>query len=247
MELLAAADVLAIELIPAVDLEPPDCMQAMPPRSLEPLELHAWLMYVSTGFLLPFGILVARFMRIARKESLRSSKALQILYYFHLALQTTGVAVLTGGAVYSFKTWGFNLSHTHQKLGFSLWIIMWAQPVIGFLRPNHGAKGRPIWYGIHWVLGTGSMILCFVNLYIGMHIWEHVTKGSIRNLNIAFSIQVAFMAFVYLVQDRWDYMVEQGHGLSKPIAPPPSTTLTPISYSMVPSSMEYQMRHYFPA
>lgn len=219
---------------------------ARPARSLEPLKLHAWLMYASTGFLLPLGILVARFMRVARKDSLRSSKALQLLYYFHLALQTAGIAVLTGGAIYSFKTWGFDLKHTHQKLGFSLWIVMWAQPIIGFLRPNHGVKGRPIWYGVHWLLGTGSMILCILNLYIGIQIWEHITKGSIHNLNIAFSVQVAVMTFVYLMQDRWDYVVDQGRGLTKPIAPP-STTLTPISYSMVPTSMEYQMRHYFPA
>lgn len=213
--------------------------------SLDPLKLHAWLMYASTGFLLPLGILVARFMRSARKYS--SSKSLQVLYYAHLALQVAGVAVLTGGAVYSFKSFGYSFDHTHQKLGMGLWIIMWAQPIIGFLKPNHGVKARPVWYAVHWLLGTGSAILCILNLYIGMKIWELITKESIRNLNIAFSVQVALMALVYLAQDRWGYLVEQGRGVTKPIAPPPSATLSPISYSMVPTSMEYQMRHYLPA
>lgn len=249
---LALATLLLFGLMSILDvalaLQPsPTRARPKPKRSLEPLKLHAWLMYASTGFLLPFGVLIARFMRTARKESLRSSKALQLLYYFHLAFQTAGVAVLTGGAVYSFKTWGYNLKHTHEKLGMSLWVIIWTQPIVGFLRPNHGVKGRPIWYAIHWVLGTGTIILCIVNLYIGMKIWENVTKGSIRTLNIAFSVQVALMTFVYLMQDRWDYLVDQGRGLTKPIAPPPSATLSPISYSMVPTSMEYQMRHYLPA
>ncbi|KAH7432962.1 hypothetical protein KP509_07G048000 [Ceratopteris richardii] len=220
--------------------------QHTPHRSMEPVKVHAWSMYISTGFLLPLGILVARFMRIARKDTHRSLRALQLIYYLHLTIQIIGVFVFTGGAAYSFKRWGFGLDHTHQKLGMSLWIIMWVQPFIGFLRPNHGAKGRRMWYAIHWLLGTGALILCIFNLYVGISIWERITRSSVRSLNIAFSVQVAAMAFVYLMQDRWDYIVEQGIPVTKPIAPPPSNSLSPIAYSMVPNSMELQMRHYFP-
>lgn len=130
-----------------------------------------------------------------------------------------------------------------------LWCFFWS--VLHYIVidwcTHSGMKGRPIWYAIHWVLGTGSFVLCIVNIYLGMRMWETITKESIRTLNIIFSVQVALITFVYLMQDRWDYLVDQGRGFTKPIAPPPSATLTPISYSMVPTSMEYQMRHYMPA
>jgi hypothetical protein len=41
---------------------------------------------------------------------------------------------------------------------------------------------------------------------------------SLRTINILFSIQLAVVAFLYLAQDRWQYLGEQGSS-SKSLTP----------------------------
>ena len=110
-----------------------------------------------------------------------------------------------------------------------------------------------MWYGIHWLFGIGSIIVSILNIYMGMDFLESQTNKSIHNFKVGLSIQIAFMAMVYLAQDRWGYMLQQGRrNVTTSISPrsPLQSTilLSPVSYSMVPStSRNYQIRHYLPS
>ena len=81
-----------------------------------------------------------------------------------------------------------------------------------------GVKSRPAWYAAHWLFGTAGVLLGFYNIYTGMHAYELMSGKSLRTINILFSIQLSFVAFVYLTQDRWQYFLEQGK-FSKSVTP----------------------------
>jgi hypothetical protein len=83
---------------------------------------------------------------------------------------------------------------------------------------HSGVKSRPAWFAAHWLTGTGGVLLGFYNIYTGLHAYEIMSGKSLRTLNILFSIQLSFVAFVYLTQDRWQYLEDQGK-FSKTVTP----------------------------
>ncbi|MCO5572976.1 hypothetical protein L7F22_026738 [Adiantum nelumboides] len=75
------------------------------------------------------------------------------------------------------------------------------------VRPEVGAgRKRGLWYAAHWVLGTGTVVLACLNIFIGLHVYELITATNLPGVNVAFSVQVALMALLYLAQDRWAYL-----------------------------------------
>jgi hypothetical protein len=90
-------------------------------------------------------------------------------------------------------------------------------------------------------------------MYMGMQMPElsRASRRSIHTCEVVLLLQAACMAFVYLAQDRWSYMMEQGRSKHASSRSPLQSTvlLPPISYSVVPSAaaMSYPMRHYIPA
>jgi hypothetical protein len=81
-----------------------------------------------------------------------------------------------------------------------------------------GVDSRSIWYATHWLFGTAGVLLGFYNIYTGLHAYELMSGKSLRTINILFSIQLAVVAFLYLAQDRWQYLGEQGSS-SKSLTP----------------------------
>jgi hypothetical protein len=81
-----------------------------------------------------------------------------------------------------------------------------------------GGRSRPLWYAAHWLVGTGAVVLGFINIFIGMHVYELLSGKSLRTVNILFAIQLGVLAVIYLAQDRWQYLREQGT-LSKMVTP----------------------------
>ncbi|CAM6091466.1 unnamed protein product [Calypogeia fissa] len=176
----------------------------------EYIQIHGWLMWVSMGFLFPLGAILIRFNRgLTDSNSLASPARARLLLYLHSTVQCGGVGCATAGIAILIKEFGPTFFHTHMKLGLALWIITMIMPVISIVRPAKGTQGRPIWLFVHWLLGTGVIFLGVVNCYIGIEIYQF-HHGSIRSLDIAFSVQVAVMAFVYFLQDRFSYILGQG-------------------------------------
>ncbi|KAK1321760.1 hypothetical protein QJS10_CPA03g00636 [Acorus calamus] len=93
---------------------------------------------------------------------------------------------------------------------------------------RRGLKIRSLWYFVHWFLGTGVSIVAIINIYIGLHGYQTKTSRSTRTWSILFTVEIAILAFVYLFQDRYDYMKKQGVILgNEQVAPQmsPRTTL----------------------
>lgn len=72
-----------------------------------------------------------------------------------------------------------------------------------------GVKTRSAWYLIHWLLGLGICVVGIANVYIGLHTYQERTGRSARLWILLLTVEVAAMAFVYLFQDRWSYVVRQ--------------------------------------
>lgn len=180
-------------------------------------KVHGFLMWASMGFLMPVAILLIRMSKAARQQG--SSRRLELLFYLHVVLQTLAVILATVGAILSLLKFNNKFQYTHQRLGLGLYIILWLQPIVGLLRPERGMKGRSFWYFVHWLLGTGGVILGIVNTYSGFHSYEFLNSTSLRTVNILFSIEVSFITVFYLIQDRWDYLIKQGALKTKTVAP----------------------------
>ena len=60
------------------------------------------------------------------------------------------------------------------------------------------------------MLGTGITIAGVINMYIGLHAYHAKTSRSTKIWTILFTAEVVAIAFIYLLQDRWDYLKKQG-------------------------------------
>eukprot|EP00252_Welwitschia_mirabilis_P021250 TRINITY_DN5388_c0_g1_i2.p1 TRINITY_DN5388_c0_g1~~TRINITY_DN5388_c0_g1_i2.p1 ORF type:complete len:178 (+),score=20.15 TRINITY_DN5388_c0_g1_i2:489-1022(+) len=103
-------------------------------------KLHGFLLWASMGFLMPISIILIRMTKAAREQG--ATRRLEILYYLHVTLQVLAVTLASAGAVLSFMKFDNKFKYTHQKIGLSLYIIVWLQPIVGFLRPESGG-GNP--------------------------------------------------------------------------------------------------------
>uniref|UniRef100_A0A0A9B2B7 Cytochrome b561 domain-containing protein n=1 Tax=Arundo donax TaxID=35708 RepID=A0A0A9B2B7_ARUDO len=178
-------------------------LELTPKLSLQ-LKLHAFLLWSSVGFLMPIGVLLIRI-----SSTVKSAKSIRILFYCHVASQIVAVVLVTAGAVLSISNFENAFNNTHQRIGLALYGFIWLQPLIGFLRPDRGVKMRSAWYLIHWLLGLAICVVGIANVYIGLHTYQERTGKSARLWTVLLTVEVAAMAFVYLFQDRWNYVVRQ--------------------------------------
>jgi len=180
------------------------------------IKVHGWLMWLGMGLLMPVAIVLVRFTRVAREKG--DLKTVRTLVYTHIFIQVIAVLAVICAAVVGVTKFDNSFTYTHERLGLALWILVWLAPLVGFIRPEHGGRTRPIWYGIHWLFGTGGVVLGFYNIYTGLNAYEHMGQTSLRTLQILFSIQLSVVALVYLTQDRWSYAKQQGT-YSKTVTP----------------------------
>lgn len=153
---------------------------------------------------MPIGILLIRI-----SKNVKSTKSVKVLFYCHVATQILAVILATAGAVLSISNFENAFNNTHQRIGLALYGFIWLQPLIGFLRPDRGVKIRSMWYLIHWLLGIAICAVGIANVYIGLHTYHERTGKSVRLWTVLLTVEVSAMAFIYLFQDRWNYMVQQ--------------------------------------
>lgn len=126
-----------------------------------------------------------------------------------LLSQVVAVVLATAGAVLSISNFENAFDNTHQRVGLALYAFIWLQPLVGFLRPDRGARARGAWYLAHWLLGVGVCVVGVANVYVGLHTYQERTGRSARPWTLLLTVEVAALAFVYLVQDRWSYVLRQ--------------------------------------
>lgn len=170
------------------------------------LKLHALFHWSSFGFLMPVGILLVRM-----SSKSKSGRCIRVLFYCHAISQIAAVLLATGGAALSLMNFDNSFSNSHQRVGLALYGFMWLQPLIGFFRPERGVKVRSLWYFFHWLLGIAVCATGIANVYIGLRTYHERTTKSVRLWTGLLTVEVSFLAFFYLLIDRWSYMLKQGH------------------------------------
>ncbi|KAL6845326.1 hypothetical protein ACP4OV_024821 [Aristida adscensionis] len=186
----------------------------MTPKVSFQLKLHALFHWSSFGFLMPVGIILARM-----SSKSRNGRRVRVLFYCHVISQIAAVLLATGGAVLSLMNFENSFSNRHQRVGLALYGFMWLQPIIGFFRPERGVKRRTVWYFFHWLLGVAICATGITNVYIGLRTYHERTMKSVRLWTGLLTVEVSLLAFLYLLIDRWSYMMKQGHAPVEQLRP----------------------------
>ncbi|XP_058200992.1 cytochrome b561 domain-containing protein At2g30890-like isoform X2 [Rhododendron vialii] len=197
------------------------------------MTVHGLLLWASMGLLMPLGILT---IRMSNREKCR--RWFKLLFYMHVILQTVSVLLATAGAVLSIKSFENSFNNHHQRIGLALYAAILLQAFIGFRRPHRKSKGRSLWYFAHWVLGTTISLVGIFNIYTGLEAFHKRTSRSTRLWTILFTAQIFFMAFLYLFQDKWDYIQKQGIVLGNEAISPSDQTIPPPQENQKESNFE---------
>ncbi|KAF6165097.1 hypothetical protein GIB67_000681 [Kingdonia uniflora] len=171
------------------------------------ITLHGFLLWASMGFLMPVGILIIR-MSNTREES--GGFRIKVLFYFHVILQVLSVVLATAGAILSIRNFDNAFNNNHQRIGLFLYGVIWIQAFLGFFRPPRETERRNMWFILHWALGTGVTILGLINIYTGLQAYHTKTSRSVNLWTLLFTAEVCFIVFLYLFQDKWDYIRKHG-------------------------------------
>ncbi|CAD5182242.1 unnamed protein product [Musa acuminata subsp. malaccensis] len=195
--------------------QPPNPLQLTPQLSTQ-ITVHAFLLWVSVGFLMPVGIIIIRV-----SHRVHCITKLKALFYAHVIVQTVAILLATAAAVLSVINFENSFSNTHQRLGAALYALIWIQPVVAFLRPHRGTKLRGVWYLLHWLLGTGVCVLGVANVYIGLHTYRERSSRSVSLWASLLTAAVSIVAVVYLLQDKWEYLMKQARVGDEQVTPSP--------------------------
>ncbi|KAL6553529.1 hypothetical protein OROGR_007371 [Orobanche gracilis] len=183
----------------------------MSPEVSFEMKLHGFLLWASVGFLMPVSILIKRISN--RQES--SEAMLRIIFYVHAITQMFSVLLATVGAVMSIKFFDNSFNNDHQKIGIAFYIIMWLQALIGIFRPQRESKARSVWFRVHFIMGISVSLLGVINIYTGLQAYSKRTSKNIRVWTIIFTVQISLILFCYLLQEKRQYIQQQGASLGK--------------------------------
>ncbi|XP_076943775.1 cytochrome b561 domain-containing protein At2g30890-like [Bidens hawaiensis] len=167
--------------------------------------IHALLLWASMGFLIPIGILV---IRLSNREV--QGRRLRIMFFIHAVTQIMSVILVTAGAVLSVKNFSNTFNNMHRRLGVALYGLVLLQALSGLLRPSRGGKTRSTWFYTHWLLGTTVSLLGIINVYTGLHAYLKRSSRNITPWVIFFTAEIVCIGFLYLFQDKWEYIQKQG-------------------------------------
>ncbi|KAL1289739.1 hypothetical protein HN51_058130 [Arachis hypogaea] len=193
------------ELIATHVLSTKDNRIEMNPRLVFEITVHGFLLWASMGFLMPFGILA---IRQGNRE--QNPKRLRIIFYLHVILEMLAILVATAGAIMSIKNFNNLFNNNHQRLGVALYAVIWLQLVLGIFRPQRGSKRRRVWFLAHWIVGTSVSLLGVLAVYTGLGAYREKTSKNTKIWNIFFTIQITLIVFLYLFQEKWVYIQNQG-------------------------------------
>lgn len=65
------------------------------------------------------------------------------------------------------------------------------------------SKGRSIWFLVHWLLGVTVSLLGIINIYTGLQSYYTRTMRSTSVWNLAFTVEIVVILFIYLLQEKW--------------------------------------------
>ncbi|KAL7143579.1 hypothetical protein ABFS83_08G201400 [Erythranthe nasuta] len=187
------------------------------------MKLHGFLLWASVGFLMPVSILVKRMSSYTQESPTR----LRFFFYFHAITQVISVLVATAATVMSIKYFDNSFNNDHQRIGLAFYAIMWFQTFLGIFRPHRGSKGRSIWYIFHWLMGITLSLLGVINIYTGLQAYHKRTSNNVRIWTIVFTVQISLVFFVYILQEKWQYIKKQRDVIGNKTVQPTDQEMSP--------------------
>ncbi|KAL3821344.1 hypothetical protein ACJIZ3_007249 [Penstemon smallii] len=216
------------------------------------IKLHGFILWASVGFLMPVSIVMKR---MSNREE--SSRRLKIIFYIHAITQAPTILLLsfnpkpnhksycyhvlavllaTAGTVMPIKYFDNSFNNDHQRIGLAFYGLMWLQALIGIFRPHRGSKGRTIWFLFHWLMGIAVSLLGIINIYTGLQAYHKRTSKNVRVWIIIFTVEISFLFFIYLLQEKWHYIQKQGIILGNNPVQPTDQEMSPRSQQKETSS-----------
>ncbi|KAK9815315.1 hypothetical protein WJX72_001554 [[Myrmecia] bisecta] len=127
-------------------------------------QVHAWLMITSWGFMIPVGVMIARYLRAWDP------------WWFHLHRGIQLTAVLAGFAgmgvgISMGRPMGTQLEQDHRIIGFTVMGLGFLQVLAIILRPHKEARIRRYWNWYHWWVGRSAVALAITNVYLGLKVY----------------------------------------------------------------------------
>jgi hypothetical protein len=131
------------------------------------LAWHGRLMVAAWGFLLPLGVLIARFFKILPRQHWPDEIDSRVWWRSHLALQYTGGLVMLAGlgALVAGGHWR-GAGHVHGLLGYAVLALGVSQFLAGWLRGSKGGPTEPEVRGDHY------------DMTLRRRIFEHFHKSA---------------------------------------------------------------------
>jgi len=130
--------------------------------------IHAILMTVAWAFMLPCGIIAARFFKSDDEA------ATPWWFHAHRAFQVSGLLIATAGFAIALFVIGTRTYMTHRTLGIIVMSFGYFQPFNAVIRPEWKpgppTTKRKIWEFIHKTNGRVTVICALVNIYFGLSI-----------------------------------------------------------------------------
>lgn len=161
--------------------------------------LHGFLLWVSMGFLMPIGILIIRMTNRHEECGTR-------LKIIHATLQALSFLLVTVAAIMSIGNFDNSFTNNHQRIGLAVYAAIWLQAATGIIKPDRESKGRSIWFSVHWLLGVTVSLLGIINIYTGLQSYHTRTMSSTSGWNLAFTVEIVVILFIYLLQEKWPYI-----------------------------------------
>lgn len=170
------------------------------------LVAHGLLFFIAWGIAPFIGIFVARYLK----------NIMGVWWYrVHVAmlLGVTGVFSLISFILIVVNVEEPHFDGTHQKMGLTIFILMFLQFALGFVSNalwTPERKAVPWWDMVHWYFGRSLLILAVVNMFLGMMEYTEATGESITGLRIGYWVWIGIM-FAVMIAGHFYFGGTQHH------------------------------------
>ncbi|KAI5330759.1 PREDICTED: cytochrome [Prunus dulcis] len=178
--------------------------------------IHGILNAVSWGVLMPFGAMVARYLKVFKSAD-------PAWFYLHATCQTSAYVVGVAGWATGLKLGSDSPGiqyDTHRNIGIILFCLGTLQVFALLLRPNKDHKFRFHWNIYHHATGYAVIILSIVNIFEGFDIlkpekkWKNAYIGLIIALGVQAALLEAYTWYVVLKRKRSEKAPRTANGVN---------------------------------
>ncbi|XP_050367641.1 cytochrome b561 and DOMON domain-containing protein At4g17280-like [Argentina anserina] len=181
--------------------------------TLRKKNIHAVLNVVSWGILMPFGAMVARYLKTFKAAD-------PAWFYLHAGCQTSAYIVGVAGWATGIKLGSDSAGiqyDTHRTIGIILFCLGTLQVFALLLRPNKDHKFRLYWNIYHHLTGYLVITLSIANIFKGFDILKPNKnwKNSYIGLIIALAVQAILLeAYTWYVVVKRKKAEKAHHGVN---------------------------------